>query len=96
MLLPEVLMGSWVARYEEGYVSDDGSDVTLVQETHHSIPWSSPEEALQHWESRDDLKGPEVERFGNGVQQVHDVTERPEFRALRVVRIWRRVTFQRF
>lgn len=87
-------MGLWVARYEEGYVSDDGSDVTLLQETHHSIPWSTPEEALRHWESRDDLKGPDVERFGNGMQQVHDVAERPEFRALRVTSIWRRVTFE--
>lgn len=93
MLLPEVLMVRWVARYEEGYVSDDGSDVTLLEELHHDIPWSTPEEALQHWGSREDLRGPDVKTFANGLQQVHDVKERPEFRALHVVSIWRRVTF---
>lgn len=87
-------MGQWVARYEEGYVSEDGSDVTLLEELHHDIPWRTPEEALQHWSSRADLRGPDVERFANGLQQVHDVTERPEFRALRVTSIWRRITFE--
>ena len=39
--------------------------------------------------------GPGIHRVGNGLLQTEDVGERPEFAALRVASIWRRVTFER-
>lgn len=89
-------MVDWVARYEEGFIAHDGREVTVSEETFESTPWASPDEALVHWSSREDLSGRDVVRLGNGLQQVHDVAERPEFKALRIAKIWRRVTFEIF
>src|SRR4051794_2424715 len=87
-------MTDWIARYEEGYVTVEGATVTLTDQLHDEHPWESPKDAARWWSSRADLTGPGVDRFGNGLQQTDDVRERPEFEALHVVSIWRRVTFQ--
>lgn len=88
-------MDRWIARYEEGYVTATGDTVTLLDELHHRHPWRDPEHAQAHWGERADLAAPTAAQFGNGLMQRDDVRERPEFAALGVVEIWRRVTFVR-
>ena len=87
-------MTNWVARYEEGYTSADGATVVLTDELHDEHPWSSPDEAMQHWLNRKDLASPNAQAYGNGLQQIEDVRARSEFAVLGVVTVWRRVTFQ--
>lgn len=87
-------MSAWIARYEEGYVTANGATVMITDELHHEHPWDSHADAVQHLSSRTDLAGPGVRPVGNGLQQTDDVRARPEFAALGVVAIWRRVTFQ--
>lgn len=87
-------MNEWLARYEEGYVTSRGVNVSLTNELYRGMPWTSPTEALSHWSTRKDLDGPNVERFGNGLQQFDDVRGRVEFSELGVATIWRRVTFE--
>ncbi len=85
----------WIARYEEGYVTATGDTVTLLDQLHRRHPWRDPEHAREHWGKRADLAAPTAAQFGNGLMQRDDVRERPEFAALGVVEIWRRVTFVR-
>ena len=94
-IVVEVTMSDWVARYQEGYITIEGKSVTLVDELHTDHPWHSPSNARAHWANREDLASPEVEFYGNGLEQVHDVRARREFRSLDVAAVWRRVTFQR-
>ena len=79
---------------EEGYVTAEGATVVLADELHDEHPWSSPDEAMQHWSNREDLASPNARAYGNGLQQTDDVRARSEFGALGVVAVWRRVTFQ--
>ncbi|WP_179872790.1 hypothetical protein [Microcella indica] len=88
-------MADWFVRYQEGYVTLAGQTVTLADELRTERSWKSREEAWNHWSRRADLAGPDVHVSANGFEQVHDVRERPEFRVLNVVRIWRRLTFAR-
>jgi hypothetical protein len=88
-------MTDWIARYEEGCVTAGGAVMLLTDRLHRDHPWPSPEDALRGWLSRADLQGPDVHRYGNGLEQVDDVRGRPDFRAVDVVSIWRRVTFYR-
>lgn len=88
-------MGRWIARYEEGYVTAAGDDVKLSDDLHPDHPWRDPIHAREHWAARSDLSGPAATQFGNGLMQRDDVHERPEFAALGVIEIWRRVTFVR-
>jgi hypothetical protein len=90
----EAMMVKWLARYQEGFVTSEGASVQLTNAVYDDHPWGSPADALRHWSSRDDLLGADVEVYGNGIQQTDDVSQRPEFRALRVSKIWRRVTFE--
>lgn len=87
-------MTDWVARYEEGYVTVDGTTVLLTDELHGEHPWDSPDDAMMHWANRTDLLSSGVELYGNGLQQIDDVRARSEFAAIGVVAVWRRVTFQ--
>lgn len=87
-------MSDWVARYEEGYVTADGTTITITNEVHGEHPWESPGDAMSHWATRADLAGPGARRVGNGLQQSEHVGERAEFAALHVAIIWRRVTFE--
>ena len=87
-------MSDWIARYEEGYITTNGESVTLTDELHQDQPWLSPAEAHAHWSKRHDLASPDVQRYGNGLQQTDDVRARGEFAALGVVAVWRRVTFE--
>ena len=87
-------MTVWVARYQEGYTTEDGETVILVDKEYREHPWPSPEVAVRYWLSRTDLTGAGTHRVGNGLQQTDDVRERSEFATLHVTTIWRRVTFE--
>lgn len=86
-------MGGWAARYEDGYTTNDGASVTVTDRQFDAQPWDTPGTAVRHWASRPDLRGPGVRAYGNGLEQVDDVRARPEFAALGIASIWRRVTF---
>lgn len=86
-------MTTWIARYEEGYVTSQGECVTLTDELYPEHPWRDPAHARRHWAERPDLAGPGVGPHGNGLMQRDDVRKRPEFAQLGVIEIWRRVTF---
>jgi hypothetical protein len=88
-------MHGWIARYEEGYFTNDGECVTLTDELYCDHPWRSPSEAIDQWAARKDLVASGVEIYGNGLQQIDDVHARPEFAVLGVATVWRRVTFRR-
>ena len=86
-------MAEWIARYEEGYVTDAGDTVVLTDELRGSQTWGSPEAAMEHWRGRKELAEADVSAYGNGLRQFDDVGARAEFVRLGVVRIWRRITF---
>lgn len=85
-------MTHWTARYEDGYMTEEGATVTLTDRVYDDQPWASPETALQYWTSTG-LKGRGVRRYLNGLQQTVDVRRTKEFASLGVVTIWRRVSF---
>ena len=93
-IVVEVTLSDWIARYEEGYITSYGASVTLSDELHHDQPWLSPDEAQAHWSKRKDLASPDVQPYGNGLQQSDDVSARGEFVVLGVIAVWRRVTFE--
>lgn len=86
-------MAEWIARYEEGYVTDVGETMTMTDELRESQTWGSPAAAMEHWRGRKELAEADVSAYGNGLQQFDDVSARAEFARLGVVRIWRRITF---
>lgn len=85
----------WIARYEDGFMTNDGERCAVTDTLHVEHPWTSPDEALSHWAFVGDLNRPSVQRYGNGLMQVDDVSADPRFAELGVAAIWRRVTFQR-
>lgn len=87
-------MDRWIARYEEGFVDDEGTVTTVTDELRGIPPRSSPEELVRQWLTQGEIDGASTRPFANGLEQTDDVAERPDFRALRVVRIWRRITFE--
>lgn len=87
------MASQWIARYEEGYVTGSGDWVTLERRESREHAWTSPELAIRHWEGSGEFARPTVSRYANGKQEVDDVSRRPEFSRLGVVKIWRRLTF---
>lgn len=85
-------MSRWSARYEEGFVNDLGEKVTVTSEAMPALEWTSEQQAAAHCSTWAESIGPGVRALPDGFEQTDDVAERPEFKALRIVRIWRRVT----
>lgn len=87
-------MSCWVGRYEEGYVSAEGEVVTITDDLRTKHGWISPEQAVASWRQRRDLQGTSVTDYGNGLQQIDDVSGREEFARRGVIKIWRRISFE--
>lgn len=87
-------MVSWVERFEEGFVSNDGDVVSITNKVHSDDTWESPTIALASWHERLKLNGERVSSYRNGFQQIDDVGDRPNFARLGVTRIWRRISFE--
>jgi hypothetical protein len=85
-------MSDWTARYEEGYLTDAGANVTITDSLYRDQLWRSARAALQYWKSTG-LEGPGVHAYGNGLEQTVNVGDRAEFVAVHVSTIWRRVSF---
>lgn len=89
-------MSRWSARYEEGFVNDLGQRVTVTSEAMPAMQWDSARQAAGQCAKWAESIGPGVRALPKGFEQTDDVAERPEFKALGIVRIWRRVTFVSF
>lgn len=87
-------MDRWVARYEEGYITDDIEEVTTESELRLTRSWGTTAEALAEYLRAARRGGGDITGSGNGFVQREDVQTIPEFRALGVREIWRRVTFE--
>lgn len=85
-------MSQWRAIYKEGFVNDEGERVTVTEEVLDAGPWAAECDALSLRARWAESLGASVRFLSDGVEQTDDVAERPEFRALRVVQIWRRVS----
>lgn len=88
-------MSQWRALYKEGFVNDEGERVTVSEKVLDAGPWATERDALSLRAMWAESLGAGVRFLSDGVEQTHEVAERPEFRALRVVEIWRRVTVVR-
>ena len=85
---------SWLARYEEGFVTKDGDVVSITNKVHGNQTWESPTIALTSWLMQLRRNGELMGSYRNGFQQIDDVSAHPDFAGLGVARIWRRVSFE--